>query len=123
MADSDSNPAALGTFLYVPRANQFQLIGDSDYDPASFRPYSPGVFGQALLDSQGFLNADSPFMSLDTIVDAYNQQDSTYGGFIHSPYRGNRSEGQGLIMALDSDAQNATGGGEAGGGLTQYWIG
>ena len=62
-------------------------------------------------------------MTLDTIVDAYNQQDSTYGGFIHSPYRGNRSEGQGLIMALDSDAQNATGGGEAGSGITQYWIG
>ena len=36
---------------------------------------------------------------------------------------GARSFGQGLIMALDSDAQNATGGGEAAGGLTQYWIG
>ena len=122
MADSDSNPTALGSFLYVPRANQFQLVGDSDYG-VSFQPYNPGVFGQALLDSQGFLNADAPFMSLDTIVDAYNQQDSTYGGFIHSPFRGNRSEGQGLIMALDSDVQNATGDGEAGTGLTQYWIG
>ena len=121
MADSDSNPAALGTFLYVPRANQFQLIGDSDYGVA-FQDYSPGVFGQALLDSQGYLNADSPFQSLTSIVDAYNQQDSTYGGFYHSPYRGNRSEGQGLIMAMDSDIQNPTltTGDD---GVVQVWVG
>jgi len=36
---------------------------------------------------------------------------------------GSRSFGQGLIMALDSDAQNATGDGGGTGGLTQYWIG
>jgi hypothetical protein len=35
-----------------------------------------------------------------------------------------RGIGEGLIMALDSDFQNATGdGGGAAGGLTQYWIG
>ena len=31
--------------------------------------------------------------------------------------------GQGLILSLDSDAQNATGDGGGSGGLTQYWIG
>ena len=36
---------------------------------------------------------------------------------------GSRSFGQGLIMALDSDARNATGDAGATGGLTQYWIG
>ena len=36
---------------------------------------------------------------------------------------GSRSFGQGLIMALDSDARNAVGDGGGTGGLTQYWIG
>ena len=123
MADSDSNPTALGSFLYDPHPSQFQVVMDSNYGDA-YRVFSPGVLGKVILDSQGFRNADTPFQTHQGIVDAYLIHDSTYGLFYPSPRRGNRSEGQGLIMALDSDAQNATGGGEAaGGGLTQYWIG
>ena len=124
MADSDSNPTALGSFLYNPHPSQFQVVTDSNYGDA-YRAFSPGVLGQVILDSQGFRNADVPFPTHQGIVDAYLIHDSTYGLYYPSPRRGNRSFGQGLIMALDSDAQNATGGGEAaaGGGLTQYWIG
>ena len=121
MADSDSNPTALGSFLYVPRGNQFQLVADSDYG-VSFQPYSPGVFNQALLDSQGYRNADTPFQIHENIVDAYLKHDSTYGAFYYSPYRGFRSFGQGLIMAMDSDIQNPTltTGDD---GVVQVWVG
>ena len=122
MADSDSNPTALGSFLYNPHPSQFQVVTDSNYGDA-YRVFSPGVLGEIILDSQGFRNADTPFQTHQGIVDAYLIHDSTYGLFYPSPRRGNKAFGQGLIMALDSDAQNATGGGEAGGGLTQYWIG
>ena len=124
MADSDSNPTALGSFLYDPHPSQFQVVTDSNYG-VGYRTFTPGLLGNVILDSQGFKNADVPFPTHQGIIDAYLIQDSTYGLYYPDPSNGNRSEGQGLIMALDSDLQNATGsgGGEAGGGLTQYWIG
>ena len=121
MADSDSNPTALGSFLYDPHPSQFQVVTDSNYGDA-YRVFSPGLLGEIILDSQGFRNADTPFQIHENIVDAYLQHDSTYGAFYYSPYRGFRSFGQGLIMAMDSDIQNATltTGDD---GVVQVWVG
>ena len=82
--------------------------------------YVNGVinFDHLVADSAGAVG-EGGFVS--TFVQVHKTgADSDFNFYRNS---GSRSFGQGLIMALDSDARNAVGDGGGTGGLTQYWIG
>lgn len=111
MADSGSYRDSEGIFYVAPFGRGNHNLSDSEYG----RGYA--IFSQGRLSINGVI--DSAFqggaMRFATLMDSVG--DSSFD----MPHVAGTNFGQGLIMSLDSDAQNATGGG--GSGSTQYWIG
>lgn len=136
MADSDDFMDSSGDFIFpLDYHGTNQVIGvgggDSTTEFDFIMSSTPSPFHMGLMvmessyDSAG--GSTAPYftqMSGDRFlryVENHDLQSTDSYGHTQSNLRG---IGEGLIMALDSDFQNATGdGGGGAGGLTQYWIG
>jgi hypothetical protein len=114
MADSSTPLDSAGHLLITANMG----AGDSGYG-VMYYPFAKGLLSRgSLIDSQN----STPFGPI--IGSEFLMRDiADSGTSIFLSAKAN-SYGQQLIMALDSDASNASGGeGGGGGGITQYWIG
>lgn len=135
MADSDNPMDSSGDFIFpldYHGTNQVIGVGGGDstteFDFIMSSTPHPRDMGLMVMESSydSIGGSTAPYftqMSGDRFLRFVENQDlqstDSYG---HN--RSNlRGIGEGLIMALDSDFQNATGDGGGTGGLTQYWIG
>jgi len=119
MADSGSflDSQAASIYYVMPAANG--SLADSQYG-VGYNLFSKGLYTiNGVIDSQyGDSISNYGEIASGRLIDSIHDSSFLYK-FIPSTMFG-----QGLILSLDSDAQNATGdGGGSGGGLTQYWIG
>lgn len=110
MADS-STPLDSEGHLFIT-ANMGAGVG------AMYHPFEKGLLSRgALIDSQN-TSAFGPIIGSEFLMrDIVDSGTSTFLG------AGANAYGQQLIMDLDSDASNASGGEGGGSGITQYWIG
>lgn len=113
MADS-STPLDSEGHLFIT-ANMG--IGDTGYG-VMYHPFAKGHLSRgSLIDSQN-TTPFGPIIGSNFLTQ--NIADSGTSTFLAA---GANSYGQQLIMDLDSDASNASGGEGGGSGITQYWIG